>query len=524
MLKNRNEHPLDYIQSLLCRHVSRFDCILFLGMFAASLLVHLYIFTHKFINHDDIGALYSDGSYAIYSGRWLIKPITKLTGSISIPWFDGVISALFLAAAVVLIIRIFRIHRYIPALLMGGCLIAFPVIASTFTYMFSAVPYMFALLFAVIGASLIRTERIPCMVAGAVAIALAMGCYQAYFCLAVILLITVVGLDLLDDRFGGSWKRIFFTGVKYVVALVAAMVLYYVILKLSLHISGVELVSYQGIDAMGQVGLSQLLRRVVDAYKGFVKFCSNSSGVFHGIFVALVVAAALLTAAGAVLEVRNKKLWRSPATMFFLVVVALLFPLGCGLVYVMVDSTVSAVHWIMLYPMVMVLVLPSIVLDRLTVSVSDGKGLKKQLCALFAVVLIVLQAAIGYECVLVTNRAYFTMDVTYENAYAFYTKLAAKLELQEGYTPNSPVAFIGRAQINTYAPNTNITGVLNGDSALNIYTIPQYLRYFLASDYTFVSEQREAELSKTTEFQEMPIYPAAGSIRTIDGVIVVRFS
>ena len=201
-----------------------------------------------------------------------------------------------------------------------------------------------------------------------------------------------------------------------------------------------------------------------------------------------------------------------------------LFPLASSLVYVMTDSSVTAVHTVMLYPMVILLVLPAVALDRLCLAGQDAPRWKSRVCILFAVALMMVQAVIGYECILITNRAYFTMDITYENTYAFYTKVAAKLELQEGYTPGMPVAFIGNAHIKEYAPASNLTGAINTNSALNMYTVPHYLRYLLASDYTFVSAQREIELSATAEFQEMPTYPAAGSIRIIDGVVVVRFS
>lgn len=524
MLNNTEERPLDQLQRVVRRHVSRFDCILFLVIFAAAMLVHLYMFTHKFINHDDIGALYTEGSYAIYSARWFIVPLTGLTGNISSSWLNGLVGALFLAAAAVLIVRLFGVRRYVPAILMGVCLVSFPTVASTYTYMFSAVPYLFALLFSVIGAALIRSEKLPLMAAGAVAISLAMGCYQAYFCLAATILLVTVGLDLLNDRFDGSWKRIVLTGIKYVLSLALGMVFYFVILKICLYVKNIELVSYQGLDTMGQISLSQLLHRIVDAYRGFKNFFTNSTGLFHGWFVWLAAAAILLTLAAVALEVKNRKLWKKPATLAFLVIVIALFPLTCSLIYVMVDSAESVVHLVMLYPMVVLLVLPAVALDRLQFSAADAAEWKKRLCVLFALALLAVQAVSGYECILITNRAYFTMDITYENVYAYFTKLTAKLELQKGYTPETPVAMIGQAVMPEYTPAVNMTGVLNGNSAINMYTVPHYLKYLLASNYHFVSEQTRAELSETAEFQEMPAYPAAGSIRTIDGVIVVRFS
>ena len=48
--------------------------------------------------------------------------------------------------------------------------------------------------------------------------------------------------------------------------------------------------------------------------------------------------------------------------------------------------------------------------------------------------------------------------------------------------------------------------------------------YFHGTRYNFVSPEKEAEIMATGEFQQMPVYPAAGSIQTINGVITVRLS
>ena len=524
-MKNEfKEHPLDCVQNILRRYITRFDCVLFAVAYIATLLVHLYMFTHKFINHDDIGALYTRGDYGIYSGRWLIAPLTGVTGYLSSSWLNGIVAAAFLAVAVVLIVRIFGVRHRVPAVLMAVCLVSFPVIASTYTYMCGAVPYMFALCAAVCGAWLIRSEKLPLMAVGSIAIALAMGCYQSYFCLAVVILVVTIGLDLLDNRFEGSWKRIFLTGVKYVFFLAVGMVLYFIILKICLHVKHVGLVSYQGLDTMGQLSFDQMIQRIKDAYRGFYNFFTNKENRFHGFFVWLVAADVIFTLSAIVIKVKKMRTWRSPATMIFLALIIILFPLASGLMYVMVDSSTASVHLVMMYPMVMLLLFPAIVLDRLELPALNAVRWKKSLCAVFAVALLVLQAAIGYECILITNRAYFAMDITYENTYAFYTKLAAKLELQDGYTPETPVAFIGRAKIKEYAPPAQVMGALNVNSALNMYTVPYFLKYLVASEYKFVSPEQETEISALQEFQEMPVYPAEGSIATINGVIVVKFS
>jgi hypothetical protein len=135
-----------------------------------------------------------------------------------------------------------------------------------------------------------------------------------------------------------------------------------------------------------------------------------------------------------------------------------------------------------------------------------------------------MQTACAYEFILITNRAYFSMDMTYENMYAFYTKLTARIELQEGYTHTSTIAMIGEAEGDSHVPDTHLTGVKTGDAALNIYTRNHFLSYFLGSDYKFADSDTCMKIRYSDKFKAMPSYPDAGSIDVIYGVIVVKLS
>ena len=69
-----------------------------------------------------------------------------------------------------------------------------------------------------------------------------------------------------------------------------------------------------------------------------------------------------------------------------------------------------------------------------------------------------------------------------------------------------------------------MTGVFTGNSIANIYTRKHLLYNVLASRYDYVDADTAEQIKQTDEFEEMPCYPNAGSIKTINGVIVVKFS
>ena len=182
------------------------------------------------------------------------------------------------------------------------------------------------------------------------------------------------------------------------------------------------------------------------------------------------------------------------------------------------------VHLVMVYPMLLPLIFPAVISERICFS-GILKSRSGFVSLALTLALLLTQLACAYEFVLIDNRAYFYMDMTYKNVYAFMTKLTAKIELQDDFSSSTPVALIGKINMDSNVPATpGMTGVFTGNSVANIYTRKHLLYNVLASRYDYVDEDTEEQIKQTDEFEEMPCYPNAGSIKTINGVIVVKFS
>ena len=53
---------------------------------------------------------------------------------------------------------------------------------------------------------------------------------------------------------------------------------------------------------------------------------------------------------------------------------------------------------------------------------------------------------------------------------------------------------------------------------------PFIIRYYIGSDIPLADDDTIAALMDTAEFAEMPVYPYYGSVRMIDGTVVVKLS
>ena len=507
---------VDLLSEQLRRRITDFDGKVFAGALLLAFAAHFYMFTNKFVNHDDVGDVLSRIRFGVIYGRWFLNIISELGGDFSSPWLNGGLGAVFLSLGAVFTVKLFRVRHLLPALLMAGVMVTFPVVASTYTYMFVAYQFFFALAMAALGAWCICREKLPWLGLGALCVAVSTGTYQAYFAFAAVLVLTAYLSDLCTGRWENDWKRSLAAGLKYVGTLALGMLLYFAVMKLSLAVTGQKLVEYQGIDEMGIRSLDELLRRIQEAYRGYFSFYLNRTGIFHKAIIPLSFTCMGLGLAGAILSLLKNGVWKHPLCLLMAAVCAALFPLASSLTNVM---SAAGTHTVMQYSMVVTLLLPGILADRCPLPAGKS-GQRFALSAVSA--LLLLELLCGYEGWLLCNRSYFYLDLTYENLYSYATRLAAKVELQEGYTQDSEVAMIGTHVMGSPVPVLSMTGVFSGDSAPNIYSWRLYLQNYLAARFREPPAGILASIRYSEEFQSMPEYPAAGSIRSIQGVIVVK--
>lgn len=511
---------LDAVLDWLKKKISRRDAAVFGLSFLIALAVHFYAFTNKLLNHDDLSELFGGGSL-LASGRWLLDPLIRLTGRVSMPMLYGLVGSAFLALTVLTVIRVLGIRRLLTAAAAALCMAAHPTVVCTWAYMFTAPAYFMAMFLAVLGAALLRRSGWRQLVPGAALIAMSMGCYQAYLTLSAALMVIAVLLDVLDGTYEGRWKPLLLDCLKYLAGLLLGLALYLAVLKLCLLITGTELLSYAGIDGMTGVTFSTLLQRAGLAYKRFYDF--NNSTAFTAInrwfplLLKLGQALFFLSVLGLAVE---RRLWRTPVTLAVLLAFLALTPLAVGLIYVMAGE--SAIHWLTRYATVLLWVFPAAVGERL---ILPEKGTAARAAAgILAALLLALTGLTGYESALVTNKAYLEMELNRQAANNYLTRLFTKIEQLPGYTPDAKVALIGRAKLVTTVPDEDLTGIFPAEGLVNMYSRARLFSLAHGFAYQWVSPEETEQLAATAEFAAMPVYPAQGSIRAIDGIITVKLS
>ena len=125
-----------------------------------------------------------------------------------------------------------------------------------------------------------------------------------------------------------------------------------------------------------------------------------------------------------------------------------------------------------------------------------------------------------------SNVTYVKANIIQERAIAYYTTLITRIQSMEGYSEESLVAYVNDRQNRSLATVT-ITEDLYQEfivpnTFLNDYSWKNFMQEWCGFLPQEVDSSKIGELEALEEVQNMPAYPNDGSIKMIDGVIVIK--
>ncbi len=481
-----------------------------------GLLTHMPILLSDIPNHDGLSSLYFDQNM-ITSGRWFLMVACGFSSFYTLPWLIGLIGIFWLSCTAVVLTEILRLRDTLAAALIGGLLVTFPALASTFAYVFTLDGYMMALFLAVLAVFCTGRSRLG-FLAGAVCLAFSLGIYQAYLPFAVLLSMYSIVLLVLEEGTGQKLRG----AARYLGMGVLGGILYYGILRFLLLVQGKELDTYQGISGMESFSLGGLFSSAAHMYRDFFSFTLKGNVLFHNPFS--LAALLLLTALTAVVLARmffSRKWWKNP---FFFVIIGLLV-LGCPLAtnLILLISPEATYHLLMRYQWILYPILMTAFVSRYGGGGRAGTPVSWGFC---------LAAAVMIFCYLVTdNIAYSNLEKRYEKTYAYCLRLLDRIEQTEGYYQGVPIAIVGVVGYRPF-PLTDITqdvtsGMIgiSGEQDVLLYTganYQEFMKNYLGATLNFLSPEEVGDIYYSEEYIAMESFPGATSVKMIDGVLCVK--
>lgn len=500
----------------------------FFSALILGLATHLFMFTNKFINHDDLDQMFQI-HYGTASGRWLLPAAARLDGEFSVPWLIGVLGVLCLAGTACLTVSLLRIRTPLGCVLTAGLMVSFPVVASTFAYMFTADIYFLSLLLAALGAWAAVRGGWWGSAAGALAITLSLGLYQAYFPVAAVLMVGALLFEVLDGE--KTCKELFLKGLRLVGILAAGLAAYLVMVRVTTRETG--LVDYQGLDHMGLPPLERIPELIGKAYGKYVAvFLGNEQDWNFGVLKYVLPVSAL---GGAVLLVLV--LWRrrlGAARTALAAALAVIYPLAGNLIFLLAyDGTI---HDLMIYGLIYAPILLIALVEYARPALQKQGDLIAHTAVSWIVVLSLAPTAWGYA--ITDNNTYLKAELSMRQCEAYSNRLLERIESCEGFEAWRGVILVGSDEwtwdlnVTPELDSVDTSGIMNLSGLRTMYSYGLFLRNFLgfpAPVYYGGSEEAKAA-AELEEVKKMPLYPSEGSVKLVHyeptdkDVIVVKLA
>lgn len=508
--------------------IGKSERVAFLCTFIAGMLAHMYIWTNTIPNFDGISRMYEEQQASLV-GRWFLHYASYLHGFTQMPMMIGVLAMLLLAVAVLLVVRLFAIKSALLAGLWGVLAAVFPVMAYTNSYTFTASAYCLAILMAVASVYLVRSYRFG-WIPGCILLALTMGTYQAYVCMAITLSLLLVIKDMLngDIPFGKAVKG----GFGFVAYIGGGTVLYYITMQVFLKIKDLQLLSYLGMDQVESgYPVHMLGTTLLQTYKQVIDFflLADADNAFaNGWLVFLHVCLLVLTVVFIVMWIHRNRMWKEWLRLAGAAVLLLLLPLAVN--FAQVISPYSTPTPIMKYAYVFIYFLAILFADIENQAEGERSESTKQqfICGLSETLLIpVLILSIGYFWKY-DNLLYTMLNQAHRATESFVTNVVSRIESCEGYQMGMKVVIVGGFPADRYYADVEGYDAVQQGGALSSSVIPlnKHIYYYM-NDWLNVPIPEPAEedfirISETETFKNMPLYPNDGSVQIIEECVVVK--
>ena len=462
------------------------------------------------------------GNWEISLGRGLLRYWDKLRFGVVSVATNSVITIVIIALCVPVILDLFQIKNKVVSALVAGVIVVNPTVCCTLTYSYHSVNYGIAFFFAVMTVCCIyhigRKNSFLGIFLGGGMLAVTMATYQPYMGVACVLLLLLV-IDMLLKRCDS--KSIIRHIITSLISIPVGGVFYWIFTQLMLRRAGMELAGYGGAGSVsvGKI-LMNLPASLINCYRLFFDFF-----VSYEMNLPLSMTKLLLIGIGIFFLIcvihQFLRLWRYHIGygITFLVAV-LLLPVGCD--FVTIVAVGSGLSQLMTLSLVLAVALIWIIVPG---EKTFGYIMKR----LYSLLMLLL---IWFSLMAVTNDQLALKEG--KTATLSLAENMINVLIEEGYFEENPVfAFVGRPAENPLFAQSPAFQNANEYAKFGCFSVTAgnltrtwsgIFHNYYGMNMNLCGEAQYDALRGSEAVKQMPVFPKEGSIREIDGIIVVKVS
>lgn len=488
-------------------------------------ITHFYMMTNKLPNWDDATNLSTVGS-GDYLGRWFLKYIHPLGGGHSIPATNGFLMVVFLTLAACLVLEIINVKSTTAAILVPMLMVTFPSVSCTMTFMFMAHTSGIAIFMICLAVFLMRRYRFGWILCIALLIC-GLGVYQPYISIGIALMLMGMLSDMLNEK---DYKETFFKGILCVVVLLIAVCIYMVLCNIVNP--DLENETYGGVANMGQIPIADMPVLFARCYKRFLEYFIWKPFAFISktMQICNICVCGLACLLGGYL-IWAKKLFKNILNGLLFCLVAFFMPLAVAFVYFMAPEVDYSM--LMLYAYVLIYVTVIMLWENVCglCKEAEQSSLKYKLGTMAVVVVMVVSCYSNY---LISNEAYFRMDLSKQRVASYFNRILANVENQQGYVAGDAVTILGEFNfrdnpstvVETNFVDTEIlremSGVALENGLLTSGVRDDFIETYVGFKMADITWSEKEDIMSSDTYENMSLYPEEGSIQKIDNIWVVK--
>ena len=312
---------------------------------------------------------------------------------------------------------------------------------------------------------------------------------------------------------------------------------YFISNKIALLVSGLEIEKHsENYDTMGQLSLSQLIDGIVGCYKTFLRTAIKDVYAVNPNRIACVTFSICIF----VLLYTVIRVWRMKKQLhnkFLVTAIVAIIPIAVNLVIIMAISS-GVMYSIMVYEIVYMLIIPVACLEAVReyggdANVSDCAVVTGFMEKSFSIVNIATAVAVSITVltyIWFANGNYLAMEYTNMHDNAYYQTMMTQIKSLDGYRDDMKLVVIGKPTDDLTNSSTDLIGEtfhIGGKAATNVAEYSSWAimsRVIGFNPEVDWSDEAETYYKGLDEYNEMPNYPDAGSIRIVDDIVVVKLS
>ena len=501
---------------------------------------HGFAYSNLLFNHDGVEVVsqyYGAQTLEIMIGRFIHPLYLFFRGTVNVPWLLGILSLCYISLSVYLLIDIFKLTKKSNIIILCGILATNTTITVlNGTYLFLCDLYAFAFLITSFSVwIIIKKQSIGAIILSSILLMIAIGIYQAFLSVWLVLVLifsftqNIENENMPINRNMTIKKSI----TNFFAIIVFASILYKICAHLFLkihHLSFFQNFNYveQAVDFKSVNVISLLFR----TYKNFFIACLSLPqyyGTLHysvsqfSKYIILFIYIDLFVILFLIFLKKRERI--NYNKIIYCLIILLLLPLAANCIYFLSKGS-RAFYELVHYSNWVLYIFPILFIEE------NNVWLKKILKGAF-IALIIMN-------IIIANSTYEKRKIIYDATSLTLNRMLTFVELQDDYVPGkTQIIFSGTLDNNPLYKNTLVGKLFppqqkgrkisqTAEVAVTyLGTYHGFIRVCMNSNinfYPYTQEYFDLLNKYSQDIKTMPIFPAKGFCRMIDGIMFVKLS